>query len=277
VTGIALAYEARPERAPPNSAPTYRCAARGLQRPPTPDATTDAHLARGVHQRDHLGRPQRGQHGHRSWDLSPWQRLGDTIENLLGTKKFRPGVRRHRDRAELANEAISPHQALTNDFGPERNISTKGETIIGDIIGEDAWADTPGDNRPAVDVLVLTDQERGHELTRFMHLEDGRFHLSGIKGLAGIGSGDTHITLDQLQALHRGLERIVEGLDRPAREGPRMGPLIGLQTRTVADLAADAGVDGDALQRHLDGEGPLSQIAFQRVVDQLMGTNATKP
>ena len=55
-----------------------------------------------------------------------------------------------------------------------------------------------------------------------------------------------------------------------------MGPLVGLSTRTVADLAADAGVDGDVLRRHLDGEGPLSQIAFQRVVDQLVGTEPTK-
>jgi hypothetical protein len=145
------------------------------------------------------------------------------------------------------------------------------------IIGEGASTDTPGDNRPAADVLVLTDQERWHELTRFMHLEGGRFHLGGIEGLAGIGRGDTHITLDQLEALHRGLQRIVEGLDRQPCEGTMIGPLIGLQTRTVADLAADAGVDGDALQHHLDGEGPLSQIAFQRVVDQLIGTRATNP
>jgi hypothetical protein len=142
-------------------------------------------------------------------------------------------------------------------------------------MAEDASADTPGGIRPAVDVPVLTDQERLHELTRFMYLEGGRFHLTGIKELAGIGSGDTHITLDQLKALHRGLGRIVEGLDRPAREGPRMGHLVGLATCNVADLAADAGVDGGALQRHLDGEGPLSQIAFQRVFAKMVGTKMT--
>lgn len=151
----------------------------------------------------------------------------------------------------------------------------KGETIISDITAEDASADNPEENRPAVDVLALTDQERWHELTRFMHMQGGRFNLSGIKAHAGIGSHDTHVTLDQLKALHQRLSRIVEGLDRPANEGPRMSHLVGLATCNVAALAADAGVDGDALQRHLDGEGPLSQIAFSRVFDALVGAKAT--
>jgi len=138
-------------------------------------------------------------------------------------------------------------------------------------------ADTPGGIRPTVDVLALTDAERWHELTRFMYLKGERFHLSGIKESAGIGSGDTHITLDQLKALHRGLGRIVEGLDRPASEGPSMSNLLALTTFTVADLAADAGVDAETLQRHLDGEGPLSQIAFHRVFDKLVGNKATTP
>ncbi|MBE3073455.1 MAG: hypothetical protein IMZ75_00680 [Actinobacteria bacterium] len=145
------------------------------------------------------------------------------------------------------------------------------------MTAEDPSADTPGGIRPTVDVLALTDEERWHELTRFMYLTGERFHLSGIKESAGIAAGDTHVTLDQLKALHRGLGRIVEGLDRPAREGPGMSHLVALTTRTVADLAADAGVDGDALQRHLDGEGPLSQIAFHRVFDKMVGNKATTP
>ncbi len=143
------------------------------------------------------------------------------------------------------------------------------------MTAEYASADTPDGNRPAVDVLALTDQERWHERTRFMHTEGGRFHLSGITEGAGIGSRDTHITLDQLKALHRGLALIVEGLDRPASEGRSMGHFVSLATCTVADLAADAGVDSDALQRHLDGDGPLSQIAFQRVFAHVVGTTAT--
>lgn len=45
-----------------------------------------------------------------------------------------------------------------------------------------------------VDVLVLTDQERWHEYDRLAYLEDGRYHLSGIKEGVGIGSRDTHFT-----------------------------------------------------------------------------------
>lgn len=54
-----------------------------------------------------------------------------------------------------------------------------------------------------------------------------------------------------------------------------MGHFVSLATCTVADLAADAGVDSDALQRHLDGDGPLSQIAFQRVFAHVVGTTPT--
>jgi len=43
----------------------------------------------------------------------------------------------------------------------------------------------------------------------------------------------------------------------------------------LASLSADAGVDGDTLQRHLDGEGPLSQIAFHRVFGKMVGNKAT--
>ena len=151
----------------------------------------------------------------------------------------------------------------------------RGETILTDIKAEGASTDTPDGNRPAVDVLALTDQESWDELTRFFHVQGGRYHLSDITKVAGIGSRDTHITLDQLKALHRGLALIVEGLDRPAGEGPSMGHLVSLVRCTVADLAADAGVDADALQRHLDGVGPLSQIAFHRVFAKLVGTQAT--
>jgi hypothetical protein len=143
---------------------------------------------------------------------------------------------------------------------------------MSDMTAEQASGDTLGGHRPTVDVFSLTDQEQWHELTRFMHLDGGRFRLSGIKESAGIGSRETHITLDQLKALHHGLGRIVEGLDRSASEGPSMNHLVVLTTRTVADLAADAGVDGDALQLHLDGEGPLSQIAFHRLFTKMVGT-----
>ena len=148
----------------------------------------------------------------------------------------------------------------------------RGETIISDSLAEDAFADPPDGNGPTVDVLTLTDQERWRERIRFMHMDGGWFDLSGLKESAGIGSHDTHVTLDQLKALHHELSRIVEGLDRPASEGPKMSHLVGLAQCKAADLAAAAGVDSDALQRHLDGEGPLSQIAFGRVFDTLAGT-----
>ena len=129
-------------------------------------------------------------------------------------------------------------------------------------------------HRQNVDVLALTDQEQWDELIRFMYFDAGRFHLSGLKALAEIGSRDTHITLDQVKALHRALGCIVEGLDRPASEGPSMGRFVGLVSCNVADLAADAGVDADALKRHFDGQGPLSQFAFLRVFAAMVGTKA---
>jgi len=155
---------------------------------------------------------------------------------------------------------------------PDGGTSMSGETIISDRMADDAFADPPDGNGPTVDVLALTDQERWQERIRFMHMDGGCFDLSGLKEYAGIGSHNTHITLDQLNALHHELSRIVEGLDRPASEGPKMSHLVGLAQYKAADLAAAAGVDGDALQRHLDGQGPLSQIAFRRVFDTLVGT-----
>jgi hypothetical protein len=105
-------------------------------------------------------------------------------------------------------------------------------------------------------------------------LEDGRYHLSGIKERAGIGSRDTHITLDQVKALHRALGRIVDRLDKPASHGPMWAKFVGHDRRSVAELASDAGVDADALQRHLDGEGPMSWIAYDRVLSAQVGVKA---
>ncbi len=119
-------------------------------------------------------------------------------------------------------------------------------------------ASTPN-TRPDADVRELTPAEWWHEWNRGSYHEDGRYHLSGIKESAGIGSRDTRVTLEQLKALHRSLGRIVNGLDKPASHGPMLAMLV--NGRSVAGVAADAGVDADALQRHLDGEGPLSRIA----------------
>jgi hypothetical protein len=129
---------------------------------------------------------------------------------------------------------------------------------------------------PTVDVLALTTQERCAEFARFRHLKDGLYHLSSIKEIAGIGSRDTHITLDQVKALHRGLSRIVDGLDKPASHGPMWAEFFRYGKRSVAELASDAGVDADALQRHLDGEGPMSRIAYDRVLNAQVGGKAAK-
>jgi len=118
-------------------------------------------------------------------------------------------------------------------------------------------------------------EERWAELARFSHLEDGRYHLSSIKVSAGIGSRDTHIDLEQLKALHRSLGRIVDGLDHPASHGSAMRHLTDADGRNVADLATTAGVDADALQRYVDGEGPLSHIAYLRVIHASLGAAAT--
>lgn len=136
--------------------------------------------------------------------------------------------------------------------------------------------ETTSADGPTVDVLALTPQERWAELARFWHLEDGRYHLSGIKESAGIGSRDTHITLDQVKALHRELGRIINGLHRPASAGPSLSQFISEVDTNIADLAVDAGVDADALQRHLDGEGPLSPLAFERVFKAMVGVKAAK-
>jgi hypothetical protein len=131
--------------------------------------------------------------------------------------------------------------------------------------------ETTSADGPTVDVLALTPQERRAELARFWHVEDGRYHLSGIKENAGIGSRDTHISIEQVKALYRELGRIVNGLDTPASHGPFMAEIIGYGKRSVAELAADAGVDADALQSFFDGEGPLSHIADARVVNAMVG------
>ena len=123
---------------------------------------------------------------------------------------------------------------------------------------------------PTVDVLALTGEERCAEFARFRHLKDGLYHLSSIKEIAGIGSRDTHITLDQVKALHRGLSRIVDGLDEPASHGPWMANFIEHGHRSVDTLAANAGVDADALRRWLGGDGPLSEIAYGRVVNAMV-------
>ena len=134
---------------------------------------------------------------------------------------------------------------------------------------------TPTDG-PTVDVLALTPPERWVEITRFTYLEGGRYHLSGIKESAGIGSRDTHVDLEQLKALHRELCRIVDGLDKPASHGPMWARFIAHDRRSVAELASVAGVDADALQRHLDGEGPLSALASHRIINAMAGVKAAK-
>jgi len=134
--------------------------------------------------------------------------------------------------------------------------------------------ETTSTDGPTVDVLALTTWERCDERARFTYLEDGRYHLSGIKECAGIGSRDTHITLDQVKALHCELGRIVDGLHKPASFGPTMAGFIGHSKRSAAELAADAGVDADALQRHLDGEGPLSALARERIIKAMVGVKA---
>ena len=125
-------------------------------------------------------------------------------------------------------------------------------------------------NRPGADVRELTPAELWHEWNRGLYLEDGRYHLSGIKESAGIGSRDTHVDLDQLKALHRELGRIVNGLDKPASHGLWMANFIGHGHRSVDTLAANAGVDADALRRWLGGDGPLSEIAYGRVVNAMV-------
>jgi hypothetical protein len=134
--------------------------------------------------------------------------------------------------------------------------------------------ETTSADGPTVDVLALTPQEGWAELARFRHVDDGRYHLSGIKESAGIGSRDTHITLDQVRALHRELGCIVDELHKPARLGPTMAMFFESGKRSAADYAADAGVDADALQRHLDGEGPLSQLAYERIIKAMVGVKA---
>ena len=128
--------------------------------------------------------------------------------------------------------------------------------------------------RPGADVLELTLAERWHALERRWHEGDGRFHLSNIKAFAGIGSRNTHVSMDQIAELHRESGRIVEGLDMPASGGPTLAFLAGMASQSAADLAAAAAVDADALQRHFDGEASLSKIAYLRVIRAMVGTKA---
>jgi len=134
--------------------------------------------------------------------------------------------------------------------------------------------DIRGRNTDVLD--KLTSAEFWHEYDRFAYLDDGRYHLSGIKECAGIGSRDTHVDLEQLKALHAATGRIINGLDHPARDGSAMQVLTEATGRTVADLATAAGVDADALQRHFAGEGPLSHIAYLRVLRAVVGVKAAK-
>ena len=131
--------------------------------------------------------------------------------------------------------------------------------------------DSTPDTRPNTDVLELTAAERWHEFERWQHEVDGRFHLSGIKEFAGIGAGDTHVSIQQVTDLHRELGHIVSGLDRPASAGLTLGSLADMTNQSSVDLAAAAAVDAEALQRHFDGEGPLSKVAYRRVIRAMAG------
>jgi len=126
--------------------------------------------------------------------------------------------------------------------------------------------DSTPNTRPNADILKFTPAERWHEFERWQHEDDGLFRLSSIKEFAGIGSGDTHVSIQQITDLHRELGRIVSGRDKPASAGLTLGSLADMTNQSSADLAAAAAVDADALQRHFDGEGPLSKVAYLRVI-----------
>ena len=137
--------------------------------------------------------------------------------------------------------------------------------------------DSMPNTRPNADVLELTPAERWHEFERWQHEVDGRFHLSSIKEFAGIGSGDTHVSIQQVTDLHRELGHIVSGLDKPASAGLTLGSLAEMTNQSSADLAAAAAVDADALQRHFDGQGPLSMVAYRRVIRAMTGIRLVEP
>jgi len=138
---------------------------------------------------------------------------------------------------------------------------------------QDSTPHTP----PNADVLELTPAERSHEFERWQHEVDGRFHLSSIKEFAGIGSGDTHVSIQQVTDLHRELGHIVSGLDKPPSAGLTLGSLAEMTNQSSADLAAAAAVDADALQRHFDGQGPLSMVAYRRVIRAMTGIRLVEP
>ena len=130
--------------------------------------------------------------------------------------------------------------------------------------------DSTPNTRPKADVLELTRAERCHEFDRW-HEDDGRFHLSRIAEFAGIGSRDTHVSIQQITDLHRELGHIVSGLDKPASAGLTLGSIAKMTNQSIADLAAASAVDAGALQRHFDGEGPLSKVAYLRVIRAMVG------
>jgi len=136
--------------------------------------------------------------------------------------------------------------------------------------------DSTPNTRPNADVLELTPAERWREFERWQHEVDGRFHLSSIKEFAGIGSGDTHVSIQQttITELHRELGRIIDGLDKPASEGPTLASLASTRNRSAADLAAAAAVDTTVLQRHFGRVGPLSRVAYLRAIRAIFGTKA---
>jgi hypothetical protein len=80
------------------------------------------------------------------------------------------------------------------------------------------------------------------------------------RNFAGIGSGDTHVSIQQITDLHRELGHIVSGLDKPASAGLTLGSLAEMTNQSSADLAAAAAVDADALQRRGRGGDGMTTI-----------------
>ena len=130
--------------------------------------------------------------------------------------------------------------------------------------------------RANAEVLELTLAERWHELGWRWHEDDERFHLSNMKASAGIDSRDAHVSIQQttITELHRELGRIIDGLDKPGSEGPTLAALASKRNRSAADLAAAAAVDTNVLQRHFGRVGPLSKVAYLRVIRAIFGAKA---
>ena len=83
--------------------------------------------------------------------------------------------------------------------------------------------------------------------------------------------GNTHVGIQQITDLHRELGHIVRGLDKPASAGLTLGSIAKMANQSIADLAVASAVDAGALQRHFDGEGPLSKVAYLRVIRAMVG------